>query len=52
VERPGRRLVAVASATAARTIDQLDSDNIAAKIRKPFEIAELLRVVRQCCEDH
>ena len=51
-ERPGRRFVVVASATAARTIDQLDSDNIVAKIRKPFDIEELLRVVRKCCEDH
>lgn len=51
-ERPGRRFVVIASATAARTIDQLDSDNIVAKIRKPFDITELLHVVRKCCEDH
>ena len=47
---PGEKCVIVLSATSQTAIDKLQSDNIFAKLRKPFDINELLGAVRQCCE--
>lgn len=48
--RPGEKCVIVLTATSQPVIDKLQSDNIFARIRKPFDIDELLGAVRQCCE--
>lgn len=49
-DRSGGKNVIVVSATSQTAIDKLESENIFAKLRKPFDINELLVVVRQCCE--
>jgi len=49
-KRPGEKCVIVVSATSERTINQLDGENIFAKIRKPFDVDDLLRAVRECVE--
>jgi DNA-binding response OmpR family regulator len=48
VERPGEKFVIVVSATSQASIDRLEGDNIFAKLRKPFDINELLGAVRKC----
>lgn len=48
--RPGEKCVVVISATSQRAMEQLESENIFAKLRKPFDIDELLGAVRGCCE--
>lgn len=47
-ERPGEKFVIIVSATSQASIDKLESENIFAKLRKPFDINELLGAVRQC----
>jgi two-component system nitrogen regulation response regulator GlnG len=47
-ERPGEKFVIVVSATSQASIDKLESSNIFAKLRKPFDINDLLGAVRQC----
>jgi two-component system nitrogen regulation response regulator GlnG len=47
-DRPGERFVIIVSATSQATIDKLESSNIFAKLRKPFDINDLLGAVRQC----
>lgn len=48
IERPGEKFVIVVSATSQASIDRLESNNIFAKLRKPFDIDELLSAVREC----
>ena len=47
--RPGERCVVVLSASSERTIREVDGPNVFAKIRKPFDVTELVREVRACC---
>ena len=47
--RPGERCVVVLSASSERTIGEVDSPNVFAKMRKPFDVTELVREVRACC---
>lgn len=47
IERPGEKFVIVVSATSQASIDRLESNNIFAKLRKPFDINDLLGAVRQ-----
>lgn len=48
-ERPGEKFIIIVSATSQASIDKLEHDNIFAKLRKPFDINELLAAVRRCC---
>ena len=47
--RPGERCVVVLSASSERTIRELDGPNVFAKLRKPFDVSELVREVSACC---
>ncbi|HVT02723.1 MAG TPA: response regulator [Thermoanaerobaculia bacterium] len=49
-ERPGEKFVIVVSATSQAAIDKIEGAQIVAKIRKPFDIEELLSAVRQCTQ--
>ncbi len=48
--RPGEKCVIVVTAATPAVIDDLRSDNVFAKLRKPFDINELVGQVRRCCE--
>ena len=47
-ERAGEKFIIIVSATSQASIDKLEDDNIFAKLRKPFDIGDLLAAVRQC----
>jgi DNA-binding response OmpR family regulator len=47
--RPGDRCVVVLSASSERTIRELEGPNVFAKIRKPFDMTELVREISACC---
>lgn len=47
--RPGEKIVIVVSATSQPVINQLDTENVFTKLRKPFDVYELLLAVRTCC---
>lgn len=47
-QRPHEKCVVVISATSAANIEAVDVDNVVAKLRKPFDIHELLAAVHQC----
>ncbi|HEV7239257.1 MAG TPA: response regulator [Thermoanaerobaculia bacterium] len=49
-DRPGEKCVIVLSATSQPVLDKLPIENIFARIRKPFDIDELLGAVQKCCE--
>jgi DNA-binding response OmpR family regulator len=46
--RPSVKCVVVVSATSARNIESVAVANVQAKLRKPFDIAELVAAIRQC----
>lgn len=46
--RPGHKCVVVISAAAPAVIDQLAISNVQAKLRKPFDIAQLVEAIREC----
>ena len=48
IQRPGEKFVVVISATSQTSIDKLDSDIVCAKLRKPFDINDLVGAVREC----
>lgn len=50
-QRPHAKCVVVISATSAAYIEAVDMDNVVAKLRKPFDIHELLAAVHQCVAD-
>lgn len=45
--RPGERCVVVLSASSERTIREIDAPNVFAKIRKPFDVTELVNEIRR-----
>ena len=47
--RPQDRCVVVLSATSERNLRAADGPNVCARIRKPFDITELVREVCACC---
>jgi DNA-binding response OmpR family regulator len=47
-ERSGEQFIIVVSATSQASIDKLNDAHIFAKLRKPFDIKELVAAVRQC----
>ncbi len=47
--RPNERCVVVLSASSERTIRELEGPNVFAKLRKPFDVTELVREIRACC---
>ena len=47
--RPGERCVVVLSASSDRTLREVDGTNVFAKIRKPFDMTELVSEIRACC---
>ena len=49
-KRPHVKCVVVISATSAANIEAIDNDNVEAKLRKPFDIHDLLDAVRRCVE--
>lgn len=49
-QRPGEKFVVVLSAASQKTINNLEAENVCAKIRKPFNVDELLCAVRECVE--
>lgn len=51
-ERAGEKFIIIVSATSQAAIDRLDNDKIFAKLRKPFDINELQRVVRASIAAH
>jgi DNA-binding response OmpR family regulator len=51
-DRPGHKIVVVVSAASQASIDKLEDNNIFAKLRKPFDIGELLGAVRRCAAGH
>ncbi len=42
------KYIIVVSATSQASIDKLDDESIFAKLRKPFDVDELLGAVRRC----
>lgn len=48
IRRPSAKCVIVISAASAAKIDAIDSPNVFAKLRKPFDIHELLTAVQTC----
>lgn len=48
VERPAQKCVVVISATSQAKLDKIDVANVKSKLRKPFNISELLDAVSQC----
>ena len=46
-QRPHAKYVVVISATSAANIEAVEMDNVVAKLRKPFDIHELLAAVHQ-----
>lgn len=49
-QRPNVKCVVVISATSAANLDKVPSLNVHAKLRKPFDINDLLEAVRGCVE--
>ena len=49
-ERPSSKCVVIISAAAAREIEEADPTIVRAKLRKPFNIQELVAAVRSCTE--
>lgn len=47
-QRPHAKCVVVISATSAASIEAVDIDNVVAKLRKPFDIRELVAAVHKC----
>ena len=47
--RPHDRCVVVVSATSERNLRAADGPNVCARIRKPFDVTELVREVSACC---
>lgn len=50
-QRPHAKWVVVISATSAANIEAVEMANVVAKLRKPFDIHELLAAVHQCVGD-
>ena len=48
VQRPGVKCVVIISATSAANLDEIDSANVGAKLRKPFDIADLVEALEGC----
>jgi two-component system response regulator PilR (NtrC family) len=48
--RPGDRCVVVLSASSERTIRDADGPNVFARVRKPFDVTQLLREISACCQ--
>ncbi|HYK01237.1 MAG TPA: response regulator [Thermoanaerobaculia bacterium] len=46
--RPAVKCVVVVSAASAATIEKVDQANVQAKLRKPFDISELVEAIREC----
>ena len=46
--RPGRKCVVIISAAAPAKLEQLGSPNIQAKLRKPFDITQLVDAILGC----
>jgi DNA-binding response OmpR family regulator len=46
--RPNVKCVVVISGMSAADIDGVDEANVQAKLRKPFDIAELIAAIRSC----
>jgi DNA-binding NtrC family response regulator len=44
------RCVVVLSASSERTIDDADGPNVFARIRKPFDVTQLLDQINSCCQ--
>jgi len=49
-ERPNSKCVVIISAAAAREIEQADPSIVRAKLRKPFDIRELVAAVHSCTD--
>jgi len=47
--RPGAKCVVIMSAASPAKLAALESPNVAAKLRKPFDIDALLDAVQSCC---
>ena len=50
VQRPGVKCVVVISATSLANLEQVDDANVAAKLRKPFDIADLVDALESCLD--
>jgi two-component system response regulator HydG len=50
VERPEQKCVVVISATSQANIDKVAVSNVKMKLRKPFNISELLDAVYKCVD--
>ena len=50
VERPDVKCVVVISATSQPNLDKIEVSNVKIKLRKPFNIAELLDAVHDCID--
>ena len=50
VQRPDVKCVVVISATSAANLENVAVANVAAKLRKPFDIGELVQAVETCVE--
>ena len=49
-ERHGVKCVVVISAASPTAIEEVEGANVAVKLRKPFEIDELVNAIRQCVD--
>ena len=49
-ERPNSKCVVIISAAAAREIEQADPSIVRAKLRKPFDIQDLVAAVHSCTD--
>ena len=49
--RPNSHCVIVMSAASQMKLDQVDSSLIRARLRKPFDLPDLVKAVRDCAED-
>jgi DNA-binding response OmpR family regulator len=47
-DRTGQKFIIIVSATSQASIDKLVDDSICARLRKPFDIHELLDAVLRC----
>lgn len=47
---PGEKIVVVVSAASEKTIQAVAGENVWAILRKPFDVTDLLRLVRECVE--
>jgi DNA-binding response OmpR family regulator len=50
VERPNQKCVVVISATSQPNIDKIEIANVKIKLRKPFNISELVDAVNKCVD--